>query len=208
MSAAMYATAIGANIFALFLGYLFIRGYTVKYGEGTLEEEKEMRIESGFYNKQYEKTVENYSKLDPLGQKIAQIIDLLDLNDISDETLWQTIYTKGQKLYKLRNKISNEKEKEDFQDYKDQYKTFFKFRLSSNIEKSALFILDIIDSMKVISKDLYDLFYVNYFETNNEFVEALETSKSELLKLLKMKHTIDKKARADASFEIEYDIVQ
>ena len=204
----MYATAIGANIFALFLGYLFIRGYTVKYGEGTLEEEKEMRIESGFYNKQYEKTVENYSKLDPLGQKIAQIIDLLDLNDISDETLWQTIYTKGQKLYKLRNKISNEKEKEDFQDYKDQYKTFFKFRLSSNIEKSALFILDIIDSMKVISKDLYDLFYVNYFETNNEFVEALETSKSELLKLLKMKHTIDKKARADASFEIEYDIVQ
>ena len=49
---------------------------------------------------------------------------------------------------------------------------------------------------------------MNYFETNNEFVEALETSKSELLKLLKMKHTIDKKARADASFEIEYDIVQ
>jgi hypothetical protein len=210
MSAAMYATAIGANIFAVFLGYLFIRGYSVKYGKNTFQQENEMRIESNFYNKEYEKTIANFAKLEPLGQKIAEIAGVLNLNDFSDDTLWQTIYLKAQKLYKLRNTVTpnNAKEVNEFNEYKEQFKPFLKFKIPSNNERAALYIIDIIDAMIIINKDLYDLFYINYFETNEEFVKTLESSKIELVKLLKLKHSIDKKARADATFEVENDIVQ
>ena len=136
---------------------------------------------------------------------------MLSLNELSDESLWQTIYQKGQKLWKLRHSSSDIRQTsvaKDFDEYKENYKTFYKFRLSSNMEKAALTVIDIIDAMKNIEKDLYELFYINYFDTKEDFVKTLDSSKAELVKLLKLKHAIDKKAREDAAFEIEYDIVQ
>lgn len=205
MSLPFYATIVGTNIFAMFLGFLYIKGYSVEYGSHkfNVDTEKQERIQSEFYNEQYEKTVDAYSKLKPLGQKNLDVIEDFHILTLCDPDTRNKLFNKAIKLEKLYNKtFSDAQQKELVRLY-----SFLTYKPTSDDNKNAEQLLDVLDAISLINQQLFETYYNKYFDTVEELNTDLKNYHEELTKYLKIKNKISKMARKDAIFEVDHDIV-
>jgi Lhr-like helicase len=205
MSVPFYATVVGTNIFAMFLGFLYIKGYSVEYGKHGFNYEKEKleRVESEFYNDQYDKTVETYSKLKPLGQKNLDIIEDFHVLALCDADNRNKLFNKALKIEKMYNKAFSETQQKELL----KLYSYLSYKPTSDDNKNAEQLLDLLDAIAPLSEQLFEIYYNKYFDSVEQLNTDLKTYHEELSKYLKRKNKISKLARKDAIFEVDNDLV-